>query len=264
MATELPEYERPPVVEVVASVQFVPVPQFGMREAVSVSRAFDGWEVIDVPPALEPIVEAPSGHLVAPTLRFGLGNPPVRLLLGTEDGRWIAQIQQDRVAAHERKLTKRPSFANAAPQLRKVSARAAKALDRTLLEGEHRAEIVEVVYENQIPAGEGWTSFSQLNRVLRVVARTAGDPPYRTFEQAQVAFAYELVEDGEFLGRLRVIANPQVEPDGARSIHLRLIGRRVVGDRELDSVLAQCHADVVQGFTAVTTERMHKIWGRFR
>jgi hypothetical protein len=45
---ELPDYERPPAVEVVAAVQFLPLPQFGMREARRglISRALHGWHVV--------------------------------------------------------------------------------------------------------------------------------------------------------------------------------------------------------------------------
>lgn len=260
--TDLPEYERPPVVEIVAAIQFVPVPQFGMREAVAVSRAFEGWDVVDVASALEPIVEPPAGHIVGPILRFGLGNPPVRVILGSEGEHWVAQVQQDRVVAHERKGQERPSFANVAPKLRHVATRAARALDRPLLSPPHDAELVEVLYENALPVGEGWNDFSELHRVLRVFSGDAGASPFASFEQAQVGFAYELTDDGEFAGRLRVIAEPHVGADGDRSIHLRLISRRIVNNQDLDSVLERCHADIVLGFTAVTTEPMHEIWGR--
>lgn len=39
-----------PGVEVLIGVQFVPLPQFGMREAVTVSRAFKDRDVMDVVP----------------------------------------------------------------------------------------------------------------------------------------------------------------------------------------------------------------------
>lgn len=165
--SELPGYERPPVTEVVAAVQFVPVPQFGMCEAVAVSRAFEDWEVADVLPALEPMVEAPAGHLSGPTLTLGLGTPPVRVVLRSEGERWMAQVQQDRIAAHERKKAKRPSFANVAPKLDEVKTLASRGLDQDLLTDPNRAEMVEVIYENPIAAGEGWEGFPQVSQVLR-------------------------------------------------------------------------------------------------
>lgn len=264
ISPQLPDYERPPVVEVLIGVQFVPVPQFGMREAVAVSRAFDDWEVVDVVPALEPIVEAPAGHLVAPMLRFGLGSPPMRVVLGQDGEHWVAQVQQDRVVAHERKVDARPSFANVKPRLWDVVARAADALDRPLLAEPHSPELVEVIYLNRLPVGEGWNDFTEMHRVLRVFSAQAGAGRFASFEQAQVGFAYELGDEGEFAGRLRVVAEPHVGQDQAKFLQLQLISRRFVNNLDLDSVLERCHADVVEGFTAVTTDHMHEGWGRYR
>jgi hypothetical protein len=261
---ELPDYERPPVVEVVAAVQFLPLPQFGMREAVAVSRAFDGWDVVDVPPALDPIVEYPAGNVASPALRFGLGQPPVRAILASEGERFLAQVQQDRIAAHERKVDQPPSFQNVKPALRDVATRVSEGLGRAVLEEPHGPEVVEVIYENRIPAGEGWNDFSEAHRVLRVFSQEAGAPPYERFEQARVELAYDLRDADDFAGRLRVVSDPQIGPDQERWLHLRLISRRMVHHRDVDSVLEQCHADIVRGFTAVTTERMHEIWGRLR
>ena len=62
MPEKLPDYKSPPVVEVIGAVQFDPLPQFGIAEAVAVARAFDDYSVVDVPPALPPIVEARPGE----------------------------------------------------------------------------------------------------------------------------------------------------------------------------------------------------------
>ncbi len=159
---ELPDYERPPVVEVVAAVQFLPLPQFGMREAVAVSRAFEGWDIVDVPPALEPIVEYPAGNVSSPALRFGLGHPPVRVIFASEGERWLAQVQQDRIAAHERRVDQPPSFQNVKPELHKVAARASEGLGRGVLQRPHGPEVVEVIYENRIPGDEGWNDFNEV------------------------------------------------------------------------------------------------------
>jgi hypothetical protein len=264
IVTDLPDYERPPVVEIAAAVQFAPLAHFGMREALAVARSFEGWELLDVAPALDPILEAPLGQLVAPSVRIAIGIPPPRVLLGTEAGRWLTQLQQDRLVAHERKAGVRPSFVNVAPRVREVARHAGNGLDVPLLREPHAPELVELIYENLIPRGEGWSDPGEMHRVLRVFGEEAGAPPFASFEQAQISFSYELLEGGEFNGRLHVLAQPQLGPDGGGALHLRLISRRTVGDQEFDRVLEQCHADIVHAFTAVTTERMHEIWGRIR
>lgn len=262
--TDLPDYERPPVTEVVVAVQFVPVAQFGMREAVAVSRAFDDWELVDVQPALEPIVEPRPGHLAIPVLRFGLGTPPMRVILSSEGERWQAQVQQDRIAAHERRVEQQPRFGHVLEKVHEVAARAGQGLARTLLKSPNAPELVEVIYGNTIPAGDGWADFSELHNVLHIVGARAGADPYSRVEQSQVGFSYALTDNDNFVGRLRVIAEPRTAVDGSQSIHLQLISRRIVHNLPLDSVLEQSHVDIVNGFTAVTTDRMHEIWGRLR
>lgn len=260
----LPEFELPPVTEVTVAVQFVPIPQFGMREAVAVSRAFEGWEIVDVVPALEPIVESPIALLESPGLRLGLGSPPLRLLLSAENGRWLAQVQQDRVAVHERRGELRPTFPRVVEQLRHVVAGVSGALATRLLEPPHSAELVEVIYDNTIRMGGAWIDLADLHRVLRYVSPEPGEGPFSRVEQAQVGFTYPMIDDGVFAGRLRVLAGPHIVPGEQPAIRLQLVSRRIVGERDLDSVLEQSHANLVEAFTAVTTDQMHELWNRLR
>lgn len=261
----LPDYERPPVAAIVAAVQFRPLPQFTMAEAVAVAREFDTWRVVDVPAALAPIVEPQPGEPHHETLTLGIGSPPIRLLLEEEDGRWIFQLQQDRLAIHEQRREERPSFGDVRRKLKEAADKISPALGRPLLAQDHAPEVVEVTYDNHIAATDGgWSSFAQLNRVLRIVGETAGDPPYDTVEQITLGFSEVLTWGGDFAGRLRVQAEPAQAGDEGPILRLRLLSRRFVQGRELESVLEQCHTDIVQGFTAVTTKEMHEIWGRFQ
>jgi len=174
MPEKLPDYKSPPVVEVIGAVQFDPLPQFGIAEAVAVARSFDDYSVVDVPPALPPIVEARPGEPARQSFRLDLGSQPVRLLLASDDGRWVVQLQQDRIAVHERRVKKRPSFKHVRPQLRKVATQASAALGRELLgKQRHSAELVELIYDNRITAGKGWDKAADLHKVLRVVVPPA-------------------------------------------------------------------------------------------
>lgn len=265
MNDELPDYEHPPVAEIVAAVQFAPVPAFDIAQVVSIGRQFEDWSIVDSPPAIPPMTEGPvSQNLIQQAFIFG--KPPLRVILSTDDGRWTGQVQQDRVAVHERKATDRPSFKNVAPKLRAFSQRTGDALGTTIFQPPHAADMVELVYENRIASSDGgWTGFGELHRVLRFVSERAGDPPYDAVEQATVAFSYSLADDsGQFDGRLRVISEPQYDDKGQPVLGLRVISRRFVRGAELDLVLEACHADIVRGFTAITTDDMHKIWGRYR
>lgn len=262
---QLPDYERPPVVEIIAAVQFVPVPVFGATQIVEVGKALPEWTVRDVPPAIPPMSEGPPG-LPAPMEQtfLGLGSPPVRAILTSDGGRWTAQLQQDRVAVHERKVDARPSFGNVAPKLSEFSTRISDVLGAEVFGPRHSADLVEVIYENRIGPGGGWANFSDVHRVLRVVNEQAGDPPFGTVEQATIGFTYALTEDGVMDGRLRVMAEPVHDEQGRPVLTLRLVSRRFVRDGQVDVVLEACHTDIVRAFTAITTDEMHKHWGRFR
>jgi uncharacterized protein (TIGR04255 family) len=123
----LPDYRNPPVTEIIAAAQFAPVPLAGIEHIVALGREFADWKVVEAPPAIPPMSEGPAGQEL-PQAFFAFGNPPVRVVLATEDGRWVAQFQQDRVALHERKVSTRPSFQNVAPKLTEFARRTSRAL----------------------------------------------------------------------------------------------------------------------------------------
>lgn len=235
-----------------------------MPEILEVARTFDEWEIVDAPPALDPIVEPPPGMVGPHGFRLGLGTHPQRLVLQSENGRWLAQMQHDRIAVHERKVDRRPSFGNVRPKLDQVSQQVSRALGPLLLIPPYAPEIVEVIYENHITAGDGWDDFSELSQVLRFLAPLPADHPIAGMERASAAFSTVLQEEGQFAGRMHVVADPLIDDAGQQHLQLRLISRRYARERSLSAVLESCHTDIVEGFTAVTTEEMHKLWKRFR
>lgn len=257
---QLPDYERPPVVEIVAAVQFQPLRGFGMPEVVRVAGALSGeWRIADVPPALGRIVEEPSASIQSESMMtFGLGPPP-RAILTSADDRWLAQLQGDRLAVHERKRGERPSFTNVMPKLESLRNDVAKALDANLFEEPHLADLVELTYTNRIPVPT-----AEVANVLRFVSAdgVASLGPIDGYNQG---FSTSLGSDAQhFEGRLRVLAHTERDPDGGDVLQLQLISRRYVGDAPLPDVLERCHRDIVESFTDITDERMHREWGRFR
>lgn len=186
----LPDFERPPVVEIIAAVQFAPLPAFDIAQVIALGREFDDWTVVDAPQAIPPMTEGPTPRTLGQHAIIGFGTPPVRVILSTENGRWAGQIQQDRVAVHERKVDARPSFTNVAPMLHDFSKRASAALGTTVPSAAHAPDLVEVIYENRItPAAGRWSTLGELHRVLRVIDHPAGAPPFEDVEQATIAFS---------------------------------------------------------------------------
>lgn len=258
---ELPDYERPPVVEIVVAVQFQPLRRFGMPEIVRLAQGLgEGWRIADVPPALGRMVEDPGRPTESATmLNFGF-QPPPRAVFTSTDDRWLAQVQSDRLAVHERKRAERPSFAHVAPRLTELRKAVAQAVDADVFGEPHPPELVEVIYMNQIR-----TSADGAADVLRSVS---GDGLHRVGGQIDgfnQGFSTRLGGDGKhFEGRLRVLASVETGPEGDEALQLQLISRRYVRHHGLANVLERSHGDIVEGFTAITHDAMHEHWGRFR
>ena len=250
--------------EITAAVQFAPLPKFDIGQVVAVGRELNEWNVVENPPAIPPMTEGPPGQ-PTPQAFFSFGATPPRVVLAAGDDRWVAQIQQDRVAVHERKAAERPSFTNVRPKLMEFSERVGRAVGAELFSAAHAPDIIEVIYDNTIAAADGgWSTFSELNRVLRVLSGPPGEPPYDGVEQLSIGFSYTLTEGDQFAGRLRVIGEPQYDENALPVLALRIASRRFVRTPELERVLELAHADIVNGFTAITTDHMHDHWGRCR
>ena len=80
-----------------------------------------------------------------------------------------------------------------------------------------------------------------------------------------LALSFRLAdENGNFAGRLRVSAQPEARSGEPVDLRLQLISRRYVGDASLVDTLEASHRDIVESFTAITTEKMHQVWGRYQ
>jgi len=261
---KLPDYKSPPVVEIVAAIQFSPLPRFGMAEAITVARAFEGFTVVDVPPAFAPIIELPPGEPPRQSFKLDFGSPPIRLVLESSDHRWLVQLQQDRIAVHERRVKNRPSFRHVRPRVKKITAQASEALGRQLLSKEiHPPELVELIYVNRVPGDRALKAPAELHKVIKVLS---GEPEGFEIEQISVGFSSILeTKGGDFAGRLHVQAEPSLNPEtGVPEAQIQVISRRYVHQRAWATVLGECHTDIVEGFTAVTTSRMHEVWQRYQ
>jgi len=186
------------------------------------------------------------------------------LIRASDDGRWLAQVQQDRIAVHERRVDERPSFSRVQPKLTEITKRVSDALGVAVLAAPHAPELVELTYANRVAAGVGWADFTQLDRVLRIVAPFPEGASFDNAERTSVSMSSKLLEAEAFVGRLHIAAEPASDETGQLHLQLGLISRRYIRGNDLGDTLDACHRDIVLGFTAATTGDMHKIWGRFR
>lgn len=271
----LPEFENPPVVELVLDVQFQPI------SSLDVPRLGLLWQVFrsDFPQVEQ------HGPLTPLVERFGPGSgeegrvfiepfavPMLpRLWFLDAKGTELIQVQNNRFVHNWRRTDQRTDY----PHYDAVRSRF-----RTELEkfeafmheeglGELVPELCEISYFNHIEPGEAWHGHEQLHEVLRLWKPDFGDDftSDKQLESASVNFQFIMKnEQGDPYGRWRVSVQPGYARDGESPIFV--ITNTARGRPLADGIegairfLDQGHDWTVRGFAAMTTENVHRLWGR--
>lgn len=278
----LPQFERPPVAEIIGAVQLAPVAEFNLRTILRVARELDRaparYELRDLQPQLPPIIEPPPGGgavIQLPQLTIGNAAQPHRARYFSTDGRFVLQLQRDRIAVNERRTQEDPGIPSSTDVWPRLDA-ACEIFGRVTAEPRSPIRgrvlhplLVELTYLNEItPDADVWESLADAYRVLAPVnAAIAGafkGPP----DGLAISFSYPLEEpDHSFSGRLYISAQG-VTAQGAKAavIRLTVVSRCLVADpnASLQPIFERCHRTAVEGFCAATTPEMHKIWGRIK
>ncbi len=272
MTTPLPEFETPPVIEVVLGVQFERLESLHAPQLGHVWQAFrDRFPKTEEHPPLEPAFEQfGQKHLNQTGVRLEMLSafPPPRIWFLNEAGTELVQIQQDRFVRNWRKRSEgnpypryaflRGEFANDFRQFVDIAS--------PLGFGPVQANQCEITYVNIIAAGEGWTAPGELAEVFTQFRSEYSDQGMGLPEEAAVNSRY-VIKDGDTpIGRLHVAIAPVVrESDGTSAFRFSLTARGIPRDESLEGVLAfldQGHEVIVRSFASLTTPKMHQIWGR--
>lgn len=122
----------------------------------------------------------------------------------------------------------------------------------------------EITYVNHLLPGEGWESHSDLAKVLRLVsgAETSFLP---NAESTQLVSKYLMDRASAPIGRLHVTAQPAYRRTDQLSVFVLTLtarGRPLSDDAVgVAEFMDLGHEWIVRGFTDMTTEGMHGIWG---
>lgn len=261
---DLPEFDAPPVVEVVLGVQFRAL--FGLRP-IELGPLREQWRtsypVVQEQPPLPPTVEARITG--PPVVQFVVGPAlQTRIWFLSEDQSSLVQLQHDRLtvnwrqiagAAYPRYPAVRAAFEERSQDLAHfVAARGLGQLSITQ---------AEVTYINAIEAAP--EQMGDLGRVLRhwqAPTVRLGQP-----EQARIVVVFNVVNMGRPPVRMYATVDPARRPDGSTALFLTLTVRGAPAGDDLAEALEfidQAHAQVVQSFAELTPETMHAQWGRRR
>jgi uncharacterized protein (TIGR04255 family) len=263
----LPSFERPPVHEVAVGIGFHRLACWDAT-AAGEFRALvrDRYPLTEDKPPLAPLPSTPGEEL-----ELGLADlPPIRRVwFVSEDGSTLIQVQDDRLHVNWRKTSEESAY----PRYEQVLEQFRFALECLIRFAGERDEALrvragEVTYVNHIPEGELWHDWCDLSGVFgdwSVVPRNVGSAD---------GVATVATFDGGDGGTGFVSANHHMNvevkaalrsSDRSRVLILQLVNRGTINSGDFHVVsewLGTASADIVKGFTALTSAEAHSFWGR--
>ena len=272
MRLPLPDFASPPVVEVLLGVQFDSVDGLNSpRLGLLWSTFRDRFPRVEERPPLDPIVEQPSGPsypLVQLRLEALNRFPSPRLWFLNESGTELIQVQHDRFVHNWRKIGEADSY----PRYERIRQTFMEELERfrEFINAEKLDQLspnlCEVTYINHILVGREINELGELGEAVTLWRhdRTRDLP---NPEDVRFQARYPLTSNTNTLGgRLTIEAAPAYRnTDRAAMIVLTLTARGAPqGDnaKSIAEFMDMGREAIVRTFTAITTERMHRIWRR--
>jgi uncharacterized protein (TIGR04255 family) len=256
--SDLADYDRPPVIEVVYGLMFAPLKAWKLpHTGLFWQRIFDEF------PRCEQAVPIPGPEFVDPST--GLPIPRVWLINAADDR--LVQLQQGRFLFNWRRRE------NAGPYPRY------KALSERFFElfqefqsfvAEHRLGEFEVLeyeltYINHVLEQEGWNFPASIGRVIDHLAWKT--ERYRFLPQPSLVNWQASFEFPEGPGVLWARLNPAKDTkEGKDLLVLELSARGLPAEAPLDEIrnwFSHAHRWVVRGFEDLTTDEAQKmLWGK--
>ena len=266
--SDLPDFDNPPVVETLLSVQFdrLALPKsahFGVYWEKIRSRFPQTEEQGELPTVIERHPDQPQPPVGIQFQAFD--TPPVpRFWFIDKEGTELIQAQRDRFIKNWRKVGEKDQY----PRYEKVRAGFDKDFsDFTSFISENglgtvRVNQCEVTYINHIVAGDGWETHADMAKVFTVWHQPQTEFPGPA-EEAAIRAKFPMFDDGRFCGRLHVVIQPVRRiSDGKPMFLLELTARGQIDDGTRFFDLGRKW--IVKSFAELTTPAMHKIWGRTR
>jgi uncharacterized protein (TIGR04255 family) len=264
---DLPDFEEPPVVETVLSVQFEPLTDMRTAHLGLLWEKFrTNFPKTEERPTLARVFEQ-----FPDTQRARLGlelqtyeNPPVpRLWFITTQGNEMIQVQPDRFVKNWRKEGAGETYPRY--ERNKASFERDFATFQEFVTANHlgtlRVNQCEVTYVNHIVSGQGWDSFSDVDKVFSSW-KSPVDPIPGSVEDLRAYARFVIPGDvGTPVGRLHVEIQPAFRTSDNKAMYVfHLTARGQVGDSfEFFDVGRDW---IVKSFAALTTPRMHEVWRR--
>lgn len=268
---DLPDFDRPPVSEVVLGLQFGSLTELRSAHIGFLWAKFRGrYPTVTEHPPLDPSFETFGSVTTAefPEIRLQqlLQLPFPRYWFENAIGDELCQVQQDRFVHNWRKRDKDLEY----PRYETVRGRlvADLAVFEEFLSQEDLGSLtfnqVEVTYTNTIDLPDSDDPHGAIARVVSVWSDIG--TPERELEDVNFRTRYIIKKDSVPHARLHVSVTPVLRrPTLAKAVQLQLTmrGKPDGVDRESAlSFLDEGRSVIVKAFAELTTKTMHKHWGR--
>ena len=255
----LPDFARPPVVEVALATQLAEPLGFDAEDVRGLASAWAD-DLPDV--SLRPVL--PSLHTDPDDFEEPDDAARLRLWMASDSDNRVVQLQPDRLTVNWKKGDPGetyPRFAN----LREFfveSWRRLTALAEQSKFPEPKPTICQVMYVNHIGATHGWTNTDDTSTILAPWSGSRSDDFLPAPYIAATYQHFHLPDPGRWLD---VEAGPMRTDDEERVLAIYLTCRGDAATPDLDGALGVmdlAHEWIVRGFTSVTTSEAHAIWER--
>jgi uncharacterized protein (TIGR04255 family) len=268
----LPEYAKPPVVEVAISVQFEELAGFRpIHFGLYWERVKARYPTTQHQPPLGSIVELfGSRGAQRASMSIDTQFPLGRCWYLSPDQLRLVQVQPDRFVLNWRKLDTDTTY----PRYDTLRKLFIDELHRFLdfaaeyALGEFVPLQCELTYVNHVIADRGRGAPQDLSNMITLWSGETSEAYLPEPEDVRLAWQYKFEESNAALGRLHVHLQPALRTaDRTPLLMLQLLARGAPAGDGIEGVLAfadRAHEWIVRGFTAITTENMHRVWERQR
>lgn len=267
--TKYPDYEKPPVIEVVCGVLFKPLsgfltPHVGLLWEKYRDEYPECSEVAPLDPILERFEEPPQ-------ISLEIGNvPPLpRVWFVQKDGNGLIQIQRDRFLHNWRKAQSAENY----PRYHGVKDMYQKSFSKfqAFLEESRISAIeplqYEMTYINHIPKGDGWENIGEIGELFPDF--TFGSKEARFLPEPNTINWRTTFILPQNAARMHVvIRNVKMRDSGKPVILLELTVRGIGSDKSIEGMWTWfdlAREWIVRGFSDITSERVQReVWRRIR
>lgn len=264
-----PNFENPPIIETVLSVQFETIPAFSTRHfGLFWEKVRNRFPDTKDYPALPPIIEKQQDSALTARMRFEAVDSltPQRLWFVDQQNTEMVQLQNDRFIKNWRG-TDGNEYPRYAASIKPAFERDYAEFKRFIAEqglGEIKINQCEITYVNHIIAGDGWDDLGEVEKIFSIWKKPEEDMLPGKAEDYAWRSRYPILDSNldsnkEWIGRLHVDIQPALRIEDNKPMYaMTLTARGMCGsDFEFFDI---GHESIVKSFKNLTTPHMWKIW----